>query len=199
MRMDVIGKFFVFFVCVTCALTESCGFVNNSNCELSNWYPIKVFNGTILEANDLLTKRMNTDRCVPWVDVNNTYIEMISSLWEAIWDLAVRIKQRAIGKDCNAHCGHIGAVHYKFWNAGGDCDTTAQVKTIAGAIDHVLKEESGQWLCNTYCMTMKHGGALIGYLKISVKSVCGTGGCSQHDNNKSYDSGCGSLDGSCSI
>ena len=48
-----------------------------------------------------------------------------------------------ISAQCTTSTGMLAGIH-----------TTAQVKTIAGAIDAVLKSDSGQWLCNTYCINM---------------------------------------------
>ena len=145
--------------------------------------------------NNNLEKRVDIHACVAWVTGFSQCLEMNNGFFTDIWEIAACMKRRAGWNDCNLHCGQIGSVHYKYWNAGGDCDTTAQVKTIAGAIDAVFKNESGKWLCNTYCITMRHGGTWTGHLKISPISVC-AGGCPQYDILRCYDAGCGSLEGS---
>ncbi|CAG7562050.1 unnamed protein product [Fusarium equiseti] len=49
--------------------------------------------------------------------------------------------------------------------AGGDCDTIAEEKTIAGALEDHLKQY-GDPLCETRCLNLTHGGTWNGYLLI---------------------------------
>mmetsp|Transcript_7685 Transcript_7685/g.7623 ORF Transcript_7685/g.7623 Transcript_7685/m.7623 type:complete len:252 (+) Transcript_7685:46-801(+) len=47
-----------------------------------------------------------------------------------------------------------------------DCDTSAQRKTIAGAIDRWVKDHSH--LCGTWCMNLTHSGDWIGYISLGI-------------------------------
>ncbi|PYI18141.1 hypothetical protein BO86DRAFT_410167 [Aspergillus japonicus CBS 114.51] len=74
-------------------------------------------------------------------------------------------------KDCSYHSGTIEGWQYEFHATGRNCDTTAQQKTIQGAIYHYLTAIEGNTVCGTQCLSLKHGGSYAGYLKIGKVGV----------------------------
>ncbi|KAG5657935.1 hypothetical protein KAF25_007968 [Fusarium avenaceum] len=94
--------------------------------------------------------------------------------------LANQIKNAANHKSCGEFSGTAakGTVRYRYYSAGGDCDTTAEEKTIAGALEDHLKQ-FGDPLCETQCLNLTHGGTWNGFLLIgpaddfNSKAYCG--------------------------
>lgn len=54
-------------------------------------------------------------------------------------------------------------------STGRHCDTTAEQETIAGAIEHHIKN-NGHKICGTQCLELTHGGTWHGYLLIGPAS-----------------------------
>ncbi|CAK1363212.1 unnamed protein product [Cercospora beticola] len=50
--------------------------------------------------------------------------------------------------------------------AAGNCDTTAEEKTIERAVLHHIKTTDGSKVCYTECLDLTHGGTWDGYLLI---------------------------------
>ncbi|RAH63740.1 uncharacterized protein BO66DRAFT_362513 [Aspergillus aculeatinus CBS 121060] len=78
-------------------------------------------------------------------------------------------------KDCSLHSGTIDGWQYQFHATGRNCDTTAQQKTIHGAIYHYLSAIEGNTVCGTQCLSLKHGGSYAGYLKFGKVGVFDSG------------------------
>ncbi|KAH7251039.1 hypothetical protein BKA59DRAFT_523973 [Fusarium tricinctum] len=76
-------------------------------------------------------------------------------------------------------CGEFTGTAAKGKSAGGDCDTTAEEKTIAGALEDHLKQ-FGDPLCENQYLNLTHSGTWNGYLLIGPadgfdsKVYCGT-------------------------
>jgi len=72
---------------------------------------------------------------------------------------------------CKVHSGAIDDVHWKVYATGKngkqtDCGTTAQVSTIAGAIDEYLRDVDKD-VCGVHCLRMTHGGTWAGYVSLA--------------------------------
>lgn len=80
------------------------------------------------------------------------------------------------------------------WASGGDCGTTAEQKTIAGAIDAVFRSLEGYWDCYIYCITITHGGTWTGTLLIGTNEKAQYASCGGQFK-VCYDEGCGGLTG----
>jgi hypothetical protein len=80
--------------------------------------------------------------------------------------IARRAKALSGEHDCSVTSGRISGVTYYYHAEGGDCSTTAQEVTIAGAIEHHIKNINGGKLCQTECLNLSHGGTWNGYLLI---------------------------------
>ncbi|RAL15174.1 uncharacterized protein BO97DRAFT_421965 [Aspergillus homomorphus CBS 101889] len=73
-------------------------------------------------------------------------------------------------KDCSHHSGIVDGWQYEYYTTGRNCDTTAQQKTIQGAIYQYLNKIEGNTVCGTECLTLNHGGT-YGYLKFGKQGV----------------------------
>ncbi|KAJ7094094.1 hypothetical protein C8R44DRAFT_749616 [Mycena epipterygia] len=67
-------------------------------------------------------------------------------------------------------------LRWRYTATGSNCDTTAQLTTIRGAIDAFLKE-SVEGQCRNVCLQMTHGGTWIGYLSVSPVGAPPPQGC----------------------
>jgi len=152
------------------------------------------FRNVTNEGSAELEKRLDIHACSTWV---KGAVQCVNDVWEglnAVWDIAFKIKQLTSSKQCTEIHGRQGGLYYRFWSAGGDCDTTAEQKTIAGAIHAVIKKLDGEWQCNIYCITMTHGGTWKGTLLIGPSYDAQFADCSGQFKG-CYDAGCGALEG----
>lgn len=72
---------------------------------------------------------------------------------------------------CKVHSGAIDDVHWRVYATGKNgkqtnCGTTAQVTTIAGAIDAYLRDVDKD-VCGVHCLRMTHGGTWAGYVSLA--------------------------------
>jgi hypothetical protein len=74
------------------------------------------------------------------------------------------------GNSCGTFTGTVDGFRYRYRATGNNCDTTAQRKTIDGAIKRHLDAANDQ-VCGTECWDMSHGGTWDGYLAIGQASV----------------------------
>ncbi|KAE8358113.1 hypothetical protein BDV27DRAFT_163890 [Aspergillus caelatus] len=79
--------------------------------------------------------------------------------------LAGQIYTASRQHDCGTHSGTIDGWRWEYHATGRHCDTTAQQKTIEGAIYKYLKEVERNKVCGTMCVELTHGGTWKGYLK----------------------------------
>ncbi|OGM47228.1 hypothetical protein ABOM_003983 [Aspergillus bombycis] len=79
--------------------------------------------------------------------------------------LAAQIYTASRQHDCGTHSGTIDGWHYEYHATGRHCDTTAEQKTIEGAIYKYLKSVEHGTVCGTQCIKLTHGGTWEGYLK----------------------------------
>ncbi|KAJ0141878.1 Uncharacterized protein HZ326_15280 [Fusarium oxysporum f. sp. albedinis] len=88
------------------------------------------------------------------------------------WRSGAAIKHASNVKTCSTFTGHAGPnsnLFYRYRSTGRHCDTTAEQETIAGAIEHHIKNH-GHKICGTQCLELTHGGTWHGYLLIGPAS-----------------------------
>lgn len=154
-------------------------------------YGYAVSNGT---SSQQLQRRLDIHECTTWVSGAGACVNAVWDGLVAVWDIAYLIKQSATAKSCAEIHGQMGGLWYRYWAAGGDCGTTAEQKTIAGAIHEALKRMDGEWTCNVYCITMTHGGTWTGTLLIGPSESAMWANCGGVFHG-CYDAGCGALEG----
>ena len=67
--------------------------------------------------------------------------------------------------------GSLGGFECRYQVIGGNCDTTAELETISGAIEHHLKTVENGQLCSTDCLDLTHGGTWNGFLLIGPETT----------------------------
>jgi hypothetical protein len=84
--------------------------------------------------------------------------------------VATDIKDLSNQKSCATFTGSTDGVTYRYYANGKNCDTTAEQVTIAGAIEHHIKNVNGGKLCQTECLDLTHGGTWDGFLLIGPRN-----------------------------
>ncbi|KAL4778282.1 hypothetical protein BJX76DRAFT_362885 [Aspergillus varians] len=79
--------------------------------------------------------------------------------------LAAIIKGKSDDRDCTELSAAVGSFKFKYYTTGRNCDTTAQEKTIAGAIYKYFRSIHFN-MCGTACLRMSHGGTWNGWLRL---------------------------------
>lgn len=77
---------------------------------------------------------------------------------------ACQIEENLVRHNGNGHVVHMSVTQNAA--SGENCDTTAQWKTIAGAMEKWYKEH--EHLCGEWCLKMTHGGNWEGYASLGV-------------------------------
>lgn len=76
------------------------------------------------------------------------------------------VKGKSDKHDCSAVDGTVARANYRVYATGRNCDTTAQLGTIAGAIDKYLRDVDSE-ICGTHCIQLTHGGTWTGYVVLA--------------------------------
>ena len=83
-----------------------------------------------------------------------------------IFGIAGLMKASSDRKDCSEHSGSIDGVTWKVYATGRNCDTTAQIDTIRGAISNYLQSVN-ESVCGVHCLKMSHGGTYNGFVTLA--------------------------------
>lgn len=59
-------------------------------------------------------------------------------------------------------------VYYRYHATGRNCDTTAELSTIAGSIEKWFKKENSGKVCGFQCLSLTHGGTWTGYVSVGT-------------------------------
>ena len=76
--------------------------------------------------------------------------------------LGAAIKSLSDQHSCRYMTGTFDNVKWSFHATGQHCDTTAQEKTIAGAIAKYIRNAEHGKICGTQCLRLNHGGTWDG-------------------------------------
>lgn len=77
--------------------------------------------------------------------------------------IASLVKSDSNAHDCTEHSGSIDGVVWQVHATGKNCDTTAELKTIQGAVTKYLKKQHLD-VCGVHCLKLSHGGTYNGYV-----------------------------------
>ncbi|OTA61212.1 hypothetical protein K449DRAFT_434971 [Hypoxylon sp. EC38] len=120
-----------------------------------------------LNASDL-EKRRNVDYC--WKSVHGaigcTGLVLGGAGLGAT--IAGLVKGSSNANDCQSHVASLDGVTFRFRAEGRNCDTTAEQKTIQGAIQNFI-EGIHETLCGVDCIKLTHGGTWEGYVTIAAE------------------------------
>jgi hypothetical protein len=84
--------------------------------------------------------------------------------------IAGLLKNNSNAKDCKVHEGSIDNVHWRAYATGANCDTTAQIRTIEGAMQKYIEKQDRE-VCGVTCLKFSHGGTYVGYVTIAAKGT----------------------------
>lgn len=147
----------------------------------------------VIKSDSQLSKRRDIDEVVTWLLGAGYCIENTTDLKVAVWGIGYNIWLHLHNHDCSVETGKTGPMYWKYWANGGDCSTTADQKTIAGAIMGMIRKLEGNWLCNNYCISMSHGGTWHGTLIVGPSQKAWGSSCAGVYKGD-WDMGCGSLE-----
>ncbi|KAJ6517861.1 hypothetical protein DFH09DRAFT_1332065 [Mycena vulgaris] len=111
-------------------------------------------------------KRLSVKDCFKVIGAVNQCFELGNNLRPIGSSIATFILGRFKAHDCTIHGASIGGLQWRYSATGRNCDSTAQLKTIRGAIDAFLKDHvDGK--CGNVCLKMTHDGTWTGYLSVT--------------------------------
>ena len=93
-------------------------------------------------------------------------MNIVGSLAQVSLSLATLLKTNSDRHDCTAHVGATDRVIWKVYAVDKDCATSAQLKTLNGAIA-VYFESVSLNVCGVHCLKLTHGGGWVGFAAIA--------------------------------
>ncbi|KAK6996559.1 hypothetical protein R3P38DRAFT_3371188 [Favolaschia claudopus] len=143
--------------------------------------------------------RRNMDYCIADSAQTGNCIQAAAFLSAIGLGIAGLMKSNSDKHDCTIHKGGVDDVTWQVYATGDHCDTTAELKTIAGAIDVYLRAaQQNKSVCGIHCIRMTHGGGTYtGYVTLAAPGFdpdsfycgsaytfgkCGSGGGSDNHN-----------------
>ncbi|KAK7016303.1 hypothetical protein R3P38DRAFT_2993844 [Favolaschia claudopus] len=143
--------------------------------------------------------RRNVDYCIASAAQTGNCIQAAAFLSAIGIGIASILKSDSDNNDCTVHSGGVDGVTWTV-NATGEngaqCDTSAELKTIAGAIDVYLRAQNMS-VCGVHCIRLTHGGTYSGYVTLAAPNMnpntfycgsaytfgqCGSGGGADNHN-----------------
>jgi hypothetical protein len=124
--------------------------------------PPEWFNGT----SPALQRRLDIKYCIGGTAQADVCIAVTSVLTQIGTGIGGALKGKSNNHDCSAQADQIDNVTYRVYATGQNCDTTAQLGNIAGAIDTYLRDV-GSDVCGTHCIQLTHGRTWAGYVTIA--------------------------------
>lgn len=119
-------------------------------------------NGT----SSALERRLDVKYCIANTAQTGVCVGVASILTQIGTGIGGALKGKSNKHDCTAQDGQIDNVTYRVYATGNNCDTTAQLGTIAGAMDKYLRDV-GSDVCGTHCIQLTHGGTWTGYVTLA--------------------------------
>ncbi|KAK6821810.1 hypothetical protein PG987_014635 [Apiospora arundinis] len=121
--------------------------------------------------NPGLSKRTPVQYCTADPARSGVCIAAATFASAVAFGIATLAKGSSDAKECKkVHTGSFDQVHWQVYAEGGKtCDTTAQLDTIAGAMNKYLSSQHGN-ICGVKCIKMDHGGTWRGYVTLGSTS-----------------------------
>ncbi|KAJ7453852.1 hypothetical protein FB451DRAFT_665601 [Mycena latifolia] len=137
-------------------------------------------------TNATIEKRTDITDCIKYVEEGTACFDISSNIRTIGSTIATVAFGSSSVKDCSVHTGSIDGVQWRYYGTGpgSECDTSAELKTIRGALDAFL-QDSVDGECKEVCLQMTHGGTWTGFLSVSpvgsaAPSDCGNSGYGEH-------------------
>lgn len=114
-------------------------------------------------ATHTLVPRRNIDYCIRDPARSGVCVALGGAFSAVVFGIATLAKSSSSNHDCSLHKGRVDDTVYSYHASGDNCDTTAELKTIAGAIANYFRDQKSN-VCGTHCIKMTHGGTWTGYV-----------------------------------
>lgn len=130
---------------------------------------------TLLSASFLwaCVSARNVDWCASSAQTGGTCQNIYLDDENVAQQIGSQLYTDASNDDCTIHSGSIDDLYYRVYatTTGGNCESTAEVGTIQGALYNWIQTEyeNGD-LCGSQCVRLSHGGTWTGWLAISTSS-----------------------------
>ncbi|KAJ7124264.1 hypothetical protein C8R44DRAFT_783245 [Mycena epipterygia] len=188
--------FKVLCIAATAPLLASAAYVVDTGMTARDLVPV-LYVKTELErfehnTSATIEKRTDITDCIKYVQSGQACFEITSNIRTIGSTIATVAFGSSSAKDCSVHTGSIDGVQWRYFGTGpgSECDTSAELKTIRGALDAFL-QDSVQGECQEVCLQMTHGGTWTGFLSVSpvgspAPSDCGPSGygsCAAHGDS----------------
>lgn len=115
-----------------------------------------------------LEKRLNVNICTVDVAHAGVCVAVGAVIAQVAFGIAGLVKSDSNAHDCTAHQASIDNVTWRVYATGRNCDTTAQLETIQGAVTKYLEKQDKK-VCGVHCLKLSHGGTYVGYLTIAPR------------------------------
>lgn len=93
-------------------------------------------------------------------------VSIVAVSAQIVLGIAGLLKGDSDANDCTEHSASIDGVNWKVYASGNNCDTTAQLNTIQGAVTKYLEAQNNN-ICGVHCLKLSHGGTYTGYVTIA--------------------------------
>ncbi|KAF7906842.1 hypothetical protein EAF00_001120 [Botryotinia globosa] len=113
-----------------------------------------------------LVSRTNVKVCEQILRITAQCLTVVSIVVTLSETVGAAIKSLSDAGSCGKSYGSLDGVSWVYYATGSNCDTTAEVKTIQGAIKQHLTTTDGNSLCSTECLDLTHSGTWSGFLLI---------------------------------
>ncbi|KAJ7205508.1 hypothetical protein GGX14DRAFT_397654 [Mycena pura] len=149
----------------------------------------------ISNSTDVAARR-NVDYCIANAAQTGNCIQAAAFLAAIGVGIASILKSDSDNNDCTTHSGGVDSVTWEVYATGKNCNTDAELQTIAGAIDVYLRAQNKS-VCGVHCIRLTHGGTYSGYVTLAAPGFnpdnfycgsaytfgqCGTGGGNDNHN-----------------
>lgn len=114
-------------------------------------------------ATHTLVPRRNIDYCIRDPARSGVCVALGGAFSAVVFGIATLAKSSSSNNDCKLHQGQVDNTVYSYYAKGDNCDTTAELKTIAGAMANYFRDQKSN-VCGTHCIKMTHGGTWEGYV-----------------------------------
>lgn len=109
-------------------------------------------------------KRTNVNVCTKGAANAGVCVGVAGVLTQLGLGIATLLKGNSSNSDCSTHTGSIDNVQYSVYATGRNCDTTAQLNTIQGALNHFISSVDDDEICGVQCLRLTHGVTWTGYV-----------------------------------
>lgn len=118
-----------------------------------------------------VTKRTDVKVCTSLDPANvGACVAVVGTVSAIAIGIAGLLKSDSNSNDCGTHTGSLDGVNYSVYATGNNCDTTAQLGTISGALNNFIATVDENTICGVQCLKLTHGGTWSAYVLLGQSS-----------------------------